>query len=169
MIFGAIIYLFPFIIAIIAGVALSGTKYGYKDNKTINKENAPTWRELPCNKDIYYANALIKLNNFNYKDTNILGAIILKWIKEDKINIINEKKGVFNKETSSLDLNKENTFENNNEAELFSMMRAASGDGILEAKELEKWCKKNYSKFLGIFKSFAETEIARLKNEGHIY
>ena len=142
MIFGAIIYLFPFIIAIIAGVALSGTKYGYKDNKTINKENAPTWRELPCNKDIYYANALIKLNNFNYKDTNILGAIILKWIKEDKINIINEKKGVFNKETSSLDLNKENTFENNNEAELFSMMRAASGDGILEAKELENGVKR---------------------------
>ena len=27
-------------------------------------------------------------------------------------------------------------------------MRAASGDGILEAKELEKWCKKNYSKYL---------------------
>ena len=167
--FQILIYLFPFIIAIIAGVALSGPKYGYKDNKKINEDTAPTWREIPCNKDIYYANALIKVNDFGYKDTNILGAIILKWIKEDKIKIINEEKGVFNKETSSLDLTKENTFENSNEAELFSMMKSASGDGILEAKELEKWAKKNYSKFFNLFKNIVNKDIDKLKAEGHIY
>lgn len=30
------------------------------------------FREIPCDKDIYYANALIKLNNFNYVGSNIL-------------------------------------------------------------------------------------------------
>ena len=154
-------------------------KYGYKDNKTINKKEVPAFREIPCNKDIYYANALIKLNNSKYdyssidgigpKDANILGAIILKWVKEDKIRFINEEKGVFNKNTSSIDLTKDQEFDRTEERQLFDLMRAASGDGILETKELEKWAKKNYSKYLNLFSIISSSEITRLKGEGHIY
>ena len=164
--FYGIIFLISFGVGI---AATHTTKYGYKDNKKITKENTPTFREIPCNKDIYYANTLIKLNEFGYKDTNILGAIILKWVKEDKIRFINETKGIFNKETSSIDMTKENTFDNGNEAALFKMMKDASGDGILETKELEKWCKKNYSKFFNLFKDLVNKETEKLRSEGHIY
>ena len=68
-----------------------------KPSKTIDKKEVPNFRDIPCNKDIYYANALIKVNEFGYREGNILGAIILKWIKENKITFINEKKGIFNK------------------------------------------------------------------------
>ena len=166
----AMIYMgIPILIAIISAFVASGSKYGYKNNKTINKKEVPNFREIPCNKDIYYANALIKLNNFGYKEANILGAIILKWVKEDKITFINEEKGVFNKNSSSIDLRKNNIFKNTNEEKLFDMMRAASGDGILEAKELEKWCKRNYKKYLDLFNGITNNEINRLKNENHIY
>ena len=150
-------------------LTMNNGKYGFIGNKKITKKDTPTFREIPCNKNIYYANALIKLNNFGYKEANILGAIILKWVREDKIKFINEEKGIFNKNTSSIDLTKDVTFDNIKEQDLFNLMRAASGDGILEAKELEKWARKNYSKYLNIFKSICDNEVSRLKSEGHIY
>ena len=161
-----IVFLIPIIIAVFKA---AGSKYGYKDNKVINKKEVPNFRDIPCNKDIYYANALISLNGFGYKESNILGAIILKWVKEDRITFKNEKKGIFNKETSSIDMTKDSTFENPKEEELFNLMRAASGDGVLEAKELEKWCKNHYSKYLNLFKSILNDKISSLKTEGHIY
>ena len=168
-----ILFLLFAIIPVIA-ILISSKKgifgnYGYIENKTITKRNTPMFREIPCDKDIYYANALIKLNNFNYVGSNIFGAIILKWVKNNKIIFINEKKGVFNKETTKLDLRSNPTFDNENETKLFEMMYKASKDGILESKELEKWCKKNYSKFLKFFDKLENSKIDELKEKGHIY
>ena len=172
-IFGFIMSVVSFIIplGIIGGVIVAATKsgYGYKDNKTINKKEVPMFRDIPCKKDIYYANALIFLNNFDYKETNILGAILLKWLRNDKITFKNETKGIFNKETSVIDLTKNPTFDNELEQKLFDIMYKASGDGLLESKELEKWAKKNYDKFFSVFEKIKNSEVDKLENEGHIY
>lgn len=141
--------------------------YGYKDNKKIDKKNVPLFRDIPCNKNIFYAQALIYLNNFSYNETSILGAIILKWVRNNKVvfkNQVNHKK-----EVNVIDLTMNPTFDNNLEQELFNMMYEASGDGILETKELERWCRKNYSKFFNLFSKINKQEIEKLKNEGHIY
>ena len=162
----------PFAIVFIAIRSSIVNGYGYKNNKTIDKKNTPLYRDIPCNKDIYYANTLVKLNNTlfnNYKETNIFGAIILKWVKENKVKFINQTKGVFDKETSSIDLTLNPTFDNVLEKELFDIMHEASADGILETKELEKWCNKNYSKFFNLFERINTVEIHKLKNDNHIY
>ena len=165
-IFYFLIFLIP---SILGAKAAASSGYGYKDNKKIDKNNTPMFREIPCKKDIYYANALINLNNFGYKESNILGAIILKWVKQGKIRFIKPKEGgLFNRETGSIDLTNNVTFDNDMEQKLFSLMRAASGDGILEAKELEKWCRRNYSKFLDVFEKIKNTEINKLKSNGMI-
>jgi len=143
--------------------------YGYLGNKKIDKKDVPMFRDIPCNKDIYYANVLIKLNKFGYKDTNILGAIILKWIKNNKICFRNKKEGIFNKETSVIDLTMNPEFENEIEDKLFKMMYEASKDGILETKEFEKWCEKNYSEFLALFKKIEGNLINSLKKDTRIY
>ena len=161
--------LVPFaLIASAVGLALN-SGYGYKDNKKIDKKNTPMFRDIPCNKDIYYANALINLNNFGYNETNIFGAIILKWLRQGKIAFKNETKGIFNKETSMIDLTLNPTFDSNLETELFDIMYKASQDGYLESKELEKWAKNHYERFLGIFKRITNEKIDDLKSSGHIY
>ena len=48
-------------------------------------------------------------------------------------------------------------------------MYEASGDGILEPKEFQKWAKRNYSSFFSIFDRFKDDEITKLKNQNHIY
>lgn len=161
--------IFPIAIVIFILVFNISNGYGYAGGKVIYKREVPMFRDIPCNKDIYYANCLISLNNFNYNETNILGAIILKWLRKDKISFKNEVKGIFNKETTVIDLTKEPKFDNELEEQLFNMMYKASKDGFLETKELEKWCKKNYDKFFSVFKEFKDNEINKLKEEGHIY
>ena len=162
-------FLFPFIIIIGAIYSFNEKKYGYKDNKVIDKKNTPFFRDIPCNKDIYYANALIELNDFGYKEGNILGAIILKWVRNNKIAFKNQQTGIFNKDTSVIDLTMNPTFDNELEKKLFDIMHEASVDGYLEARELEKWSRKNYSRFLNLFSKIKDQEINRLKSEGHIY
>ena len=162
----------PFAIVFIAIRISIVNGYGYKNNKVINKKETPLFRDIPCNKDIYYANTLTKLNNeifTGYKETNIFGAIILKWVKENKVKFINQTKGVFNKETSSIDLTLNPTFDNVLEKELFDIMYEASGDGILETKELEKWNNKHYTKFFNLFERINKVEIEKLKQGNHIY
>ena len=162
-------FVLPFGIIIFSVKTAINSGYGYIDNKKITKRTTPMFREIPCNKDIYYANALIKLNNFDYKESNIFGAIILKWVKEKKITFKNKTEGIFNKETSLIDLTGNPTFANDLEKQLFDIMYTASKDGILETKELEKWCKKNYSKFFNLFKKIENNKINELKEAGHIY
>lgn len=159
----------PIGIIVAAIVAASKNGYGYKDNKVIDKKNVPMFRDIPCNKDIYYANALINLNNFDYKETNIFGAIILKWLRQGKIAFRNESKGIFNKETSMIDLTLNSSFDTEIESELYNVMYQASEDGVLESKELEKWAKKHYDKFLGIFTRIKNYKIDELKASAHIY
>lgn len=162
----------PFAIVFIAIRSSIVNGYGYKNNKVINKKETPLFRDIPCNKDIYYANTLTKLNNeifTGYKETNIFGAIILKWVKENKVKFINQTKGVFNKETSSIDLTLNPTFDNVLEKELFDIMHEASIDGILETKELEKWNNKHYAKFFDLFERINKIEIEKLKQGNHIY
>ena len=156
--------------AVFGGIKISQNGYGYKNNRTIDKNNVPNFRDIPCEKNIYYANALMFLNNFGYNETNILGAIILKWIKQEKVTFIKQNVGIFKKEQNCLDLRKEATFTAGSEEEkLYNIMKEASGDGILEPKEFGKWAKRHYDQFFRVFKNLKNNEVTRLQNEGHIY
>ena len=171
-IFAIIGLLVPFTTIFIIIKSAISNSYGYKNNKIIDKKNTPLFRDIPCNKNIYYANTLVKLNKniFNgYKETNIFGSIILKWVKENKVVFKNGPSGKFNKNTSSIDLTLNPTFDNVLEKELFDIMHEASIDGILETKELEKWCNKNYTKFFNLFERINKVEIEKLKQDNHIY
>ena len=164
-----VIFIVPVIVSIISIKYMIENGYGYLNNKKIDKKNVPMFRDIPCNKDIYYANILIKLNNFGYKESNILGAIILKWVRTNKIIFKNEKTGLFNKETSVIDLTNNVGFDNDIETKLFMMMREPSKDGILEAKEFERWASNNYTEFLSLFKEIENDCINSLKASTHIY
>lgn len=162
----------PLIVIILRSMLHKKKKYGYKNNKTIDKANTPLFREIPCNKDMYYANCLVSLNDKLYKEyqeTNIFGAIILKWVKENKVTFKVDPKGIFNKESGTMDLTLNPTFDDPLEKELFDIMYSASKDGILEPKELENWCDNHYTKFFNLFKRINKREIEKLKANNHIY
>ena len=107
----------------------------------VNKDVA-YYRDIPCNGDIFRAYYIAYQYNIMKNKTDILGAIILKWLKAGIIRTEQRDGGkIFQKENTVIILgdNSNRQFENPNETELFHMMHVASKDGILENKEFEKW------------------------------
>ena len=135
-------------------------------NKKIDKK-APYFRDLPCNKDIKKAYFIGSEYNAVNKDTNLFGAVLLKWLKSGNIEIIKvEKDGIFKKEENKIRLVSEvpDSLEN----ELYTYMYKASKDGILESKEFEKWCKSNYYKIYNWFTKVIDNEIKYYLDNGAI-
>ena len=162
-----------FLIVILSTVLGSKTKDNYY-NKCIfgeagNKvrKDVPNFREIPCNKDIIRAYWVAYHYGLDKKKENFLGAVLLKWIKNDNVRVEKiDKKGIFTtKSEANIIFNK---VPNSNEMEdkLYNWMVTASKDGKLEKDEFSAWCKSNYSKILNWFKDVLEYESKMLVNEG---
>lgn len=148
-------------------------KYGFKfgpEGKKIPKD-VPYYRDIPCSGEVLksyyiaYQYGLIKMK------TDILGAIILKWLKQGIIRTENRQGGkIFKREDTVIILEeaKDVKFSDDRENEIFKMMYEASEDGILENKEFERWCKKSYEKILHWFDDILRKQREKLVDEGLI-
>ena len=172
-------FLIPFIIifttfsGVIIGkssMSMTGSKkikFG-KTSKKIPKE-VNYFRDIPCNKDLYKAYWISKTYKINKKDTDLLGAVLLKWLKEGRIEIKKEiKEGIFKKEKSSIVLKQNLEFELYFEQELYNMIYEASIDGVLEAKEFKRWASDNYTELYDWFKKVLDFETEKLELEGKL-
>lgn len=163
----------PYIIVAIALLAIrnTGNKYDLGlDGKKISKET-PYYRDIPCDGDLFRAYYIAEKYGILKKKTDLLGAIILKWLKEDKIKLEQkEVGGMFKKEDTVVVLTKTKVsdIKGDYEQSIFDMLYKASEDGILEGKELERWCKRNYTRILKWFEHIVEREERKLITEGLI-
>lgn len=126
--------------------------------------NIPNNRDIPFNKDIFRAYIIAECYDINSKKEDFLGAILLKWLLEDKIKLIRGKKI----SDTSIDMTGNPKFTNELESELFEMMKKASGDNILQSKEFEKYCNKNYSKIYKWYDKVLYNEVEKLKIENKV-
>lgn len=111
-------------------------------------KDVPNFRDIPCNKDIFRGYYLAYNFNLMKFQTDLLGAVLLKWTKENKVTIEKiEKGGLFSKEETSIVLNNSVEFNNSFEKELYDMLYQASRDGILQSKEFESGVKHIIQEF----------------------
>lgn len=171
-----ILTILPIAIISISALALaaglnSSNKFDYGDEGKKIPKDVPYFRDIPCNKDIYrayyigYRYAIIRTK------TDILGAIILKWLKNGMIRVEEKETGrIFKKENTVIVLTETTPemFIEPKENELFKMLYTASKDGYLESKEFEKWCSNSYSKILSWFDNIISSEENKLIEEGLI-
>ena len=130
---------------------------------------APYYREIPCDKDILRAYFIAGQYRLVKNKTDILGALLLKWIKEKKVKIEKrESKSLFRKYEVVFVLNKEGIIENSREDELFNMIYKASYDGVLEGKEFKRWCEKYNDRILSWFDNTIREYQLNLVKEGSI-
>ena len=145
------------LIGIIIAIAIYVTSKdnSYIKNK-INVRDVNPFRDIPCDKNILNAYLLAKIYNVYKKKEDLFGAALLKWVLDGTVMIREEEKeGTFKvKKTTSIDMTKEYQ-DDTPLGNLYNMLKEASGDGILETKELEKWCTNNYDK---LYKWFDEVE-----------
>lgn len=158
------------IIVIVLIVASKKNSFDFgPDGKKIPKD-VPYFRDIPCG-NLYRAYYIGYQYGILKNKTDILGAIILKWLKEGRIKVEQRETGkLFKKEGSVIILSGENTLalQDEKEQELFGMLVSASKDRVLENKEFEKWCSNHYSKILDWFDSLITREKDKLVSEGLI-
>ena len=160
---------------IVVALGKSGTfdttsfNYGL-EGKRIPRDIA-YYRDIPCKKDIFRAYYIGYQYGLLKNKTDILGAIILKWLKDGLIKIEQKETGTIFKKENTVVVLKETKPEqiiDEMEKQLFKMLYEASIDGYLENKEFEKWCSKSYSKILSWFDTIIEREKQKLVDEGLI-
>lgn len=177
-IFDILLSLLPVIIIMIIAVITSknmrnklGTRsFSFtKDERKLPKD-VPNYRDIPFNKDIFRAYWVSSCYGLNKNQTDFLGAILLKWLFEKKIEVKKVQAGLIIKKEESAIVLKSDTFTSDNELELelHQMMAEASKDDVLESKEFEKWCKNNYNKILKWFDKVIDSETDKLIIEGKI-
>ncbi len=146
-----------------------GIDYGI-EGKDIPKD-VSYFRDIPCKKDIFRAYYIGYQYSIIEKETDILGAIILKWLKDGIIKIEEKESGtIFKKENTIIILKETNPeiLAETKEKELFTMLYTASKDGYLESLEFEVWCKNSYSKILSWFDEIILDQEKKLVQEGII-
>lgn len=122
---------------------------------TRNLGNVDYWREIPFNENLWCTALAIEFfYDFSYSERYLLGAILLKWVKNNNITVCKTKKGLFNIKDNNYAIAFNNTKNLSSiELSLWTILRSASGiNNILEANELKKWCKKHYDKMFDWFK-----------------
>lgn len=158
-----IVYLFGItcIVSVIIPLMIESNSNIIKTNRK-NIKNVPYYREIPCNKDIFRAYVIAQSYGLTLKKIDLLSAVILKWLKDGNVEIgKKEKECIILKDSTNIT--------NNFEKSLYDMIYKASKDGILESKELEKWCANKYSRILGWFNEINSQEIKKLFGEGKIH
>ena len=156
-------------IATLAGRSSKNNKYNYGE-KGKNLGEVPNFRDIPCNKDIYYAFWVSEVFDLNKNKTDFLGAVLLKWINEGVVTIekVEIKKLLKTSEETVITFVKKPLDSNIREQELYEYMLKASGDGKLETNEFKKWCRTNYQKILDWFDDVVEFERDELVNNNLI-
>ena len=168
---GYFIRFIPFVIMAILAKFATGNKYGFNYGQLGKRipRDVPYFRDIPCNNDIFKAYYIAYQYGIIKNKTDILGAIILKWIKAGIIRTENREGGmIFKKENTVIILGDDSNrqFDNEKETELFHMMHIASKDGILENKEFEVWCRNSYNKILRWFDGILREQRENLNLEG---
>ena len=168
---GYFIRFIPFVIMAILAKFATGNKYGFNYGQLGKRipRDVPYFRDIPCNNDIFKAYYIAYQYGIIKNKTDILGAIILKWLKAGIIRTENREGGmIFKKENTVIILGDDSNrqFDNEKETELFHMMHIASKDGILENKEFEVWCRNSYNKILRWFDGILREQRENLNSDG---
>ena len=124
------------------------------------------FRDIPFGEDYFYTNYLAQEYDLISTDTNILGAMFLKWIKNNYLTISTEEKGIFQTKTTKFIINPNSTNQitDPNELKLWDIINKAAVDNILEDNEFKKYCKKNYQTLLNLFDNINDNIDKNLKN-----
>lgn len=171
ILFNILIVLFQFFIIT---VAIISSVIHYK--KTNIKMTLPSvkdtnyYRDIPCKKDIFRAYAIGKYSGLITENSNLIGAILLKWIKEKKVTFIEVEGGFFTKgDKNAIDLSKPFYSDNTYEMELYTMLEKASkGNKALEKNEFSKWYMRNYTTVNNWFSKIEKEMKVVFENEGLI-
>ena len=168
--------IFPFLAIFGFGIVLSShsDEYDFEASGGKNLKNVLPFRDIPCNKNIFMAYFVAYHYNIGKTSglkSNLLGALLLKWIKDGNVTVEKVAKDrliLSDKIEDNIIFVKAPESEYVWELSMYNKMVSASKDGKLEANEFKKWAKVNYSSLFAWFDSVLDSEKKLLIEKGYI-
>ncbi|MBE6149295.1 MAG: DUF2207 domain-containing protein [Firmicutes bacterium] len=148
----------------IKGILLNSTVTREKINPKDMVSDANYFRDLPCDNDLFIIYHLASMHGLLEQESDLIGAFILKWYNENKINIIT-KKGLFRKKLL-LQFNDCDILDSL-EKQLYNHIRNISIDNVID-KDIYTWVRKNRFEFNRLLQNIKIDSQIRLKNKGLI-
>ena len=173
---GFLVMIIPFFAIAGFGIALTpkADEYDFSASGGKNLKDVMPFRDIPCEKDIFMAYFIAHhydIGKISSMKSNLLGALILKWIKDGNVTVEKVTKDrliladkiedniIFVKPPENVSVWETRMYEN---------MKDASKDGKLEANEFKKWASNKYHTLLAWFDSVLEHEKKALIEKGYI-
>lgn len=117
--------------------------------KLLKKAQVDPFRDIPCKKDVFRFYYIVKLANLAEDDdikAGLIAAILLNWMRNGELTFVKLEGKKLDRKKYQVDFSQDVTCENTLEEELLSFFRSAAGTNkILETKDFNRWCSKNYS------------------------
>lgn len=155
---------------LVKGSKKKGLHFSDGNDELPNIKDVNPFRDIPCNKDIYYFYYVASIAGLISQDdrSGILCALLLKWIRDGYVNFsMEEGTGWFKKDKYEIDFRGEIPTSNILEEKMLKYFRQASGTNmVLENKEFERWCRNNYEEIEDWFKDLMRYEENKLKSQG---
>ena len=137
-------------------VKLSNRDYT-KRRRSISIRDVPYYRDIPCKGDMYRFYYLAKVYGLVKRDTDFLGALLLKWLNDMTIKPYINGKGYI----AGFDFSKDIVCENYLEKNIYDSFKESTGPNyILTLKLFKKWNRK----YGGIIFSYLELIMEDLDN-----
>ena len=127
-------------------------------------ESRNYFRDTPNNGNIAMSHALFHdFDIWNSRESNVIGAIIMKMINDKNIEPLQEKTyGLFGKEKTNTSLKVGPPPKDKVLKDLYDMIIVAAGDdGVLQENELKKYAEKNYT----IFNNYLDSILIKGHND----
>ena len=162
------------IFAAIRGVSLSFNKKAVANIKDLPKPKelkGKYYRGLPYDghiEDLAFLFKYMPIMNLDL-GASYMNSFILKWAMDGKIDLGDEKKGLFESNSIRILSRPENM--GPIEESIFEILNKASledSDGILTNKDVEKYLKKNKDELENIYDDLEDKSIEALKNGGYL-
>ncbi|MBQ9011788.1 MAG: DUF2207 domain-containing protein, partial [Bacilli bacterium] len=169
------ILIWPLIVLVMVVVAIVATIFEAKSKMRIDKTNynipkkVNNFRDIPFNKDFLLAYYIAREEGI-FDKKNLIGAYLLKWIKEKKIEMVPTEGGFldFNKNDNYyIDITNLDGFTEGVENSLCSFLRLASKDGKVTPKSFKKYCSKHYTEIENWLDRADGVSENRLVSEGY--
>ncbi len=161
--------LFPIVLLAILMYNIIAKNSIYKKSKNKIPNDTPAFRDIP-NEDLFHNYYIANIYGLTKKDTDLLGSILLKWLKQGYITIEKiEKNGLFKKNEiiSAMKLGEVDA-ETSLEDRIYQMMKKAAKDDYLEKDEFKKWSKNHYQELLDWFDDVKSNEANTFVENGLI-
>lgn len=134
-----------------------------KGKQKLPKE-VPYQRELPKQKDLFRNYFIANEYELTTNQNDILPAVLLKWLKNNKLKLETTKDE--KKDVTTLIIKDNETFDNELETSLYKIFWKASEAGRIDLKKFKKWCNDNYEEIYSWFDRVLIQEKYALHAEG---